>query len=88
VGDVDEAMTMSALRDGVERIDLEDTLGDDLAPYVEQIRAALDLDRVEDAKAAIADVLRVMRVGEEADGGFPVGAEADLADLVGFRDEA
>jgi hypothetical protein len=84
---VDEAMTMSALRDGVERIDLDDTLGDDLEPYVGQIRAALELDRVEDAKAAIADVLRVMRLGEASEGGFPIGAEADLADLVGFRDD-
>ena len=31
---------MSGLRDGVERIDLEHTLGDDLEPYVEEIRAA------------------------------------------------
>ena len=83
---VDEAMTMSALRDGIERIDLEDTLGDDLAPYVDQIRSALDLERVDDAKATIIEVLRVMRLGEESDGGFPIGAEADLADLVGFRD--
>jgi hypothetical protein len=87
VGGVDEAMSMSALRDGVERIDLEDTLGDDLEPYVDQIRAALDLDRVEDAKAAIVAVLRVMRLGEGSEGGFPVGAEADLVDLVGFRDD-
>ena len=79
---------MSGLRDGVERIDLEHTLGDDLEPYVEEIRAALELDRLEDAKAAIADVLRAMRLGEAAEGGFPIGAEADLAELVGFDDEA
>ena len=79
---------MSGLRDGVDQIDLEHTLGDDLEPYVGQIRAALELDRVEDAKAAIADVLRVMRLGEAAEGGFPIGAEADLADLVGFGDDA
>ena len=83
---VDEATTMSDLREGVERIDLEHTLGDDLEPYVDQIRDALDLDRLEDAKAVIVDVLRAMRMGEASEGGFPIGAEADLADLVGFRD--
>jgi hypothetical protein len=73
---------MADLRRGVERIDLEHTLGDDYEPYVGQIREALDLGRVDDAKAAIADVLRAMQAASES--GFPVGAEADLAELVGF----
>ena len=85
---MDEAMTMSELRTCIAQIDPEETLGDDLAPYVGQIRAALELDRIDDAKAAIADVLRAMRLGEAAEGGFPIGAEADLADLVGFREDA
>jgi hypothetical protein len=80
-------MDMDELRSAVERIDLEHTLGDDYEPYVGQIREALELGRVEDAKAAISDVLRAMRLGETSDGGFPVGAEADLADLVGFTED-
>ena len=75
---------MAELRRGVERIDVEHTLGD-FEPEIGQINSALDLDRVEDAKAAIVDVLRALRAVSEA--GFPVGAEADLAELVGFTDE-
>ena len=74
---------MADLRRGVERIDLEHTLGDDYEPYVGQVRDALDLGRVDGAKAAIADVLRALRAASES--GFPVGAEADLAELVGFE---
>lgn len=78
-----EAMDMAELRRGVEEIDLDDTLAD-YEVDIDQIRAALELDRVEDAKAAIAEVLRALRAISEA--GFPIGAEADLADLVGFTD--
>ena len=78
---------MEDLRRNIERIDLEHTLGDDYEPYISQIREALDLSSVEDAKAAISDVLRAMRMGEGSEAGFPVGAEADLADLVGFTDD-
>jgi hypothetical protein len=39
---------------------------------------------VDEAKAAIAEVLRALRATSE--GGFPVGNEIDLADLVGFTD--
>lgn len=78
-----EAMDMAELRQGIERIDLEHTLGE-LEPDIDQIRAAMDLGRVEDAKAAIADVLRALRAVSES--GFPVGAEVDLAELVGFTD--
>jgi hypothetical protein len=80
-----EAMDMDELRRGIERIDLEHTLGDYQAD-IDQIRDALDLGRVEDAKAAVAEVLRALRAVSES--GFPVGAEADLADLVGLTDDA
>lgn len=80
-----EAMDMAELRRGVEQLDLERTLAD-YEVDVEQINAALDTDRVEDAKAAISGVLRALRAVSEA--GFPIGAEADLADLVGFTDES
>ncbi len=82
-----EAMSMADLRSGVARIDLEHTFGNDYEPYVGQIWEALERSQVEDAKAAISDILRAMRLGEASDGGFPVGAEADLADLVGFRED-
>ena len=75
---------MDALRRGVERIDLEHTLGD-YESDIDVIRDALDLGGVEDAKAAIIDVLRALRAVSES--GFPIGAEADLAELVGFTDD-
>ena len=78
-----EARDMDELRRGLERIDLEHTLGD-YESDIAHIRDALDLGRVEDAKAAIVAVLRVLRAVSES--GFPVGAEADLAELVGFTD--
>ena len=78
-----EAMDMDQLRQGVERIDLEHTLGD-YDVDIDQIRNALELDSVDEAKAAIARVLRALRAVSE--GGFPVGVEADLAELVGFTD--
>lgn len=72
---------MDELRRGVEQIDLEHTLAD-YGADIDQINGALELGRVEEAKAAIADVLRALRAVAES--GFPVGAEADLAELVGF----
>lgn len=72
---------MDELRRGVEQIDLEHTLAD-YGSDIDQVNAALELDSVEEAKAAIADVLRALRAVAES--GFPVGAEADLAELVGF----
>lgn len=75
---------MDELHRGVERIDLEHTLGD-YESDIAQIRDAMDLDRVEDAKAAIVAVLRALRAVSES--GFPVGAETDLAELVGFTDD-
>ena len=38
------------------------------------------------AKSAIKDILRALRAASES--GFPVGAEADLAELVGFTDDS
>jgi hypothetical protein len=84
VGGMPEARDMDELRRGVERIDLEHTLGD-YESDIAQIRDAMDLDRVEDAKAAIVAVLRALRAVSES--GFPVGAETDLAELVGFTDD-
>jgi hypothetical protein len=72
---------MDELRRGVERIDVEHTLAD-YGSDIAQINTALELGSVEEAKAAIADVLRALRAVSES--GFPVGAEADLAELVGF----
>jgi hypothetical protein len=76
-----EAMDMESLRKGVDAIDPADTL--DYEDEVDQIYTALELPTVEDAKAAIVEVLRALRAVSES--GFPVGAEADLAELVGFE---
>jgi hypothetical protein len=81
-----EAMDMAELRRGVERIDVEHTLGDEYESRASQIWEALDLGRVEDAKSAIKDILRALRAVSES--GFPIGAEADLAELVGFADDS
>lgn len=75
---------MAELRHGVDQLQLEDTLAD-YQVDTEQIMEALDLDSVEDAKAAIAEVLRALRAVSEA--GFPIGAEAELGELVGFTDD-
>jgi hypothetical protein len=80
-----EALDLTELRRGVERIDLEHTLGDEYQPYVGQVWEALDLGSLDEAKVAITEVLRALRFASES--GFPVGAEADLAELVGFTDE-
>jgi hypothetical protein len=77
-----EAMDMAELRTGVERIDLEDTLGD-YEEEVQLIYGALDLPTLEEAKAAIVEVLEALRAVSEA--GFPMGAETDLAELVGYE---
>ena len=79
-----EAMDMVELRSGVEQLDLENTLAD-YEVDIAQIREALDSNGVQEAKAAIAEVLRALRAVSEA--GFPIGVEADLADLVGFTDD-
>jgi hypothetical protein len=76
-----EAKTMEELRQGLEQLDLEDTLGD-YDVDVEQIRGALELGSVDEAKAAIREVLSALQV--ISFGGFPVGDQIVLADLVGF----
>ena len=76
-----EAMDMASLRKGVEQIDPADTL--DYQDEVDQIYRALELPSVEEAKAAIVVVLEALRAVSES--GFPVGAEADLVELVGFK---
>jgi hypothetical protein len=78
-----EAMDMEELRRGVDRIDPQDTLGD-YEEEVDLIYQALDLTSVDEAKAAIIDVLKALRAVSES--GFPVGAEEDLAELVGFQE--
>lgn len=79
-----EAMDIAELRSGVERIDLEHTLGD-YEEDLDLIYQALRLTSVHDAKAAIVEVLKALRAVSES--GFPVGAEVDLAELVGFKDD-
>ena len=75
-----EALDIDELRRGIDQIDLEHILGD-YEPDINRIRNALDFDNVEEAKAVIADMLRAA-----SESGFPVGAEIDLAKLVGFAD--
>jgi len=73
-------MDMTSLRNGVEEIDPADTL--DYEEEVAQIYRALELPSVEEAKAAIIEVLGALRAVSES--GFPLGAEAELAELVGY----
>lgn len=79
-----EAMDIAELRSGVERIDLEHTLGD-YEEDIDLIYQALRLTSVHDAKVAIIEVLKALRAVSES--GFPVGAEVDLAELVGFKND-
>jgi len=73
---------MESLRSGIEQIDPADTL--DYEDEVDQIYRALELPSVEEAKAAIIEVLKALRAVSES--GFPIGAEVDLAELVGFNE--
>ncbi len=75
-----EATTMDELRQGLEQLDLEHTLNSDAD--IEQILGALETGDLVAAKAAIVEVLRALEA--VSFGGFPVGNEIDLADLVGF----
>jgi hypothetical protein len=63
-----EAMDMASLRKGVDEIDLVDTL--EYEDQVTQIYAAFELPSVEDAKAAIIEVL-VRKTRRAAESGFP-----------------
>lgn len=76
-----EAMSMEEFRAGLAQIDLEETLGD----YdfdVEEIQQAANLNDVEEAKSAIREILTALQ--SVSFGGFPVGSQIDLTDLVGF----
>jgi hypothetical protein len=77
-----EAMNIEELRRGVAALDLERTLGDPEA--VDEINDALAAGDFEEAKATITAMLRGLQAVSL--GGFPVGAEVDLVDLVGFDD--
>ena len=76
-----EAMTLDELRKGLDELDLENTLSAHDVD-ADQIRGALDLGDIDTAKAAIKEVLGALQA--ISFGGFPVGEEIDLADLVGF----
>ncbi|MCC6433647.1 MAG: hypothetical protein IT196_01315 [Acidimicrobiales bacterium] len=76
-----EAMTLDELRKGLDELDLENTLSAHDVD-ADQIRGALDLGDIDAAKAAIKEVLGALQA--ISFGGFPVGEEIDLADLVGF----
>ncbi len=76
-----EAMTLDELRNGLAQLDLDDTLGD-YDVDIEDIRDALTLGNVDEAKEAIRSVLSAMQA--VSFGGFPVGDQIDLTDLVGF----
>lgn len=78
---MNEAMTLDELRRGLDALDLENTLSAHDVD-ADQIRSALDLGTIDEAKAAIREVLGALQA--ISFGGFPVGDEIDLADLVGF----
>ncbi len=79
---MNEATSMDELRQGLQQIDLDDALmGHDVDP--DEVRAVLDLPDVNEAKAAIIELLEIMRSASL--GGFPLGPENDLVDLVGFN---
>lgn len=72
---------MDELRRGLDQLDLEHTFGSyDID--AQQIFGALDADDVTQAKAQIVEVLRALQA--VSFGGFPVGDEIDLTELVGF----
>lgn len=76
-----EAMTLDDLGHGLDTLDLENILAAyDVEPV--HIRSALDTGDVDKAKAAIRDILSALQT--VSFGGFPIGDETDLADLVGF----
>lgn len=77
-----EAMDMEELRRGLDSMDLDDALmGHDVGP--DEVLSALELGDVDAAKAAIGELLEIMR--SSSLGGFPLGPENDLVDLVGFN---
>lgn len=75
-----EVTNIEDLRRGVAELNLEQALGD---PYsVDQINAAVESDSFEEAKARIIEVLQGLQAVSL--GGFPIGAELDLVEMVGF----
>lgn len=77
-----EVTNITDLRRGIGELGLEHTLGDPDA--VDEINEAMKSDNLEDAKAGIIEVLRGLQVVSL--GGFPLGAELDLVEMVGFDD--
>ncbi len=77
-----EAANIESLRRSIGELNLVHTLGDPDA--VDEINAALESGNLEEAKARITEVLRGLQAVSL--GGFPVGAEFDLVELVGFDD--
>ncbi len=68
------------LRRGVAALNLQYALGD---PYaVDQINEAVESDSFEEAKARIIEVLHGLEAVSL--GGFPIGVELDLVEMVGF----
>jgi len=76
------ATNIEDLRRGIGELGLEQTLGDPDA--IDEINEALESDNVEKAKAGIAETLRGLQATSL--GGFPLGVELDLVELVGFDD--
>lgn len=76
-----EAQTIDELREGLAKLNLDDTLGD-YDVDIDEIRNAVNLSSVDSAKELIREVLSSIQA--VSFGGFPVGEEVDLADLVGF----
>lgn len=75
-----EVTNIEDLRRGVAELNLQHALGD---PYaVDQINEAVESDSFEEAKARIIEVLRGLEAVSL--GGFPIGAELDLVEMVGF----
>ncbi len=77
-----EATNIENLRHSIGELNLAHTLGDPDA--VEEINEALESGDLDEAKARITEVLRGLQAVSL--GGFPVGAELDLVELVGFDD--
>lgn len=75
-----EVTNIEDLRRGVAELNLEQALGD--AYSVDQINEAVESDSFEEAKARIIEVLQGLQAVSL--GGFPIGAELDLVEMVGF----
>jgi hypothetical protein len=75
-----EVTNIEDLRRGVAELNLQHALGD---PYaVDQINEAVESDSFDEAKARIIEVLHGLEAVSL--GGFPIGVELDLVEMVGF----